>query len=156
MVDSRPAIERRHPPTALMKVVNPVMRRLIASGKAGDTLLLLHFTGRKSGRSFDLPAGYHLIDDRITVFTNSGWRHNFAGGQDIHITLRGIRRPARAALAAEPDEVTTVYQRLITELGPTKAQRRLGIRINVDRAPSYDEIREAVTASGLSMIHVTA
>ncbi|KOX23333.1 MULTISPECIES: nitroreductase/quinone reductase family protein [unclassified Streptomyces] len=138
-----------------MKVVNPVVRRLAARGKAGDTLLILHFTGRKSGRPFDVPAGYHLVDGRVTVFTNSGWRHNFAGGRDIHVTLHGARRPARAVLVAEPDEVTTVYRGLITELGPAKAQRRLGIRINVDRVPSYDEIREAVTASGLSMIHVT-
>ncbi|MEU7377713.1 hypothetical protein [Streptomyces albidoflavus] len=155
MTTQRPAVERTHPPAFLMKAVNPLTRRLIARGKASDALLVLHYTERKSGTAYDVPAGYHLIDGQITVFTNSAWRHNFTGGRDITVTLRGARTPARAELAAETDEVTDVYARLITELGPTTAARRLGIRINVDRAPTRDEIRSAIAASGLSMIRVS-
>lgn len=94
MTTQRPAVERTHPPAFLMKAVNPLTRRLIARGKASDALLVLHYTGRKSGTAYDVPAGYHLIDGQITVFTNSAWRHNFTGGRDITVTLRGERTPA--------------------------------------------------------------
>lgn len=74
---ARPAVERRHPPNLLMKAVNPVTRRLIRHGRAADQLLILHYVGRRSGKHYDVPAGYHLIDGGPTVFTNS------AGGDTI-------------------------------------------------------------------------
>ena len=64
-----------------MRLVNPLMRRLVGRGRAGDQILLLHYVGRRTGRQFDVPAGYQLIDGVISVFTNSGWRHNFANGR---------------------------------------------------------------------------
>jgi len=84
---SRPAVERRHPPDVLMKAVNPLTRRLVSGGRAGDQLLELHFIGRKTGRRYDVPAGYRLLDGVPTVLTNSRWRHNFRGGRDIEVTL---------------------------------------------------------------------
>jgi hypothetical protein len=56
-------------------------------------ILVLHYTGRRSGQRYDVPVGYHLIDGVPTVFTNSGWRHNFADGPTIEVTYRGARRP---------------------------------------------------------------
>jgi hypothetical protein len=68
-----------------------------------------------------------------SVLTNSGWRLNFRGGADIEVTLRGRRRPARAALIEEPDTVARAYMGVINRLGWQAAQRRLGIRVNVGR-----------------------
>ena len=67
------------------------MRRLIASGRFKDQLLILHYVGRRTGRQFDVPAGCHIIDGIPSVLTSSGWRRNFAGGRDIEVTLRGAR-----------------------------------------------------------------
>jgi hypothetical protein len=104
----RPAVERVHPPDALLRMINPLMRRLIARGRFGDQLLLLHYVGRRSGRRFDVPAGYRVIDGVVSVLTNSGWRHNFAGGRDIEVTTNGRRRPGHAVLVDDPQEITDV------------------------------------------------
>jgi hypothetical protein len=98
------AVERCHPPSALMRLINPFMRRLVGGGRLGNQILVLHYVGRRSGRHFDVPAGYHLIGGVVSVFTNSGWRHNFAGGRNIEVTLRGVRQPAQAVLCDDPDE----------------------------------------------------
>jgi hypothetical protein len=71
----KPAVERRHPPNALMRMINPLMRRLGGRGRAGNQILLLHYVGRRSGRHFDVHACCHLIGGVVSVFTNSGWRH---------------------------------------------------------------------------------
>lgn len=147
-------MERRHPPKALMRLIDPLMRRLVGRGRGGDQILLLHYVGRRSGRRFEVPAGYHLIDDVVSVFTNSGWRHNFAGGRDIEVTLRGVRQPAHVVLCDGSDEVADIYERLITELGVDRAAWRLGLRINVDRAPTHDELRDAVQRSGPSIVRI--
>ena len=156
MSEIRPAVERRHPPAALMHLINPVVRRLISSGRgrAGDQLILLHYTGRKSGRRFDIPVGYQLIAGTPTVFTNSRWRHNFSGGRDIEMTLRGRRRAARATLVDDPTIVAQVYYDLISELGVKAAQRRMGIRVNLDRNPTLEELDEAVRRYGLSLVRL--
>jgi hypothetical protein len=137
-----------------MRMVNPMVRRMVARGRLGDQVLLLHYLGRRSGRRFDVPAGYHSIDGLASVFTNSGWRYNFAGGRDIEVTLRGVRQPARAVLCDDSDEVAEVYERLIAELGIDQAARRLGLRFNVDRAPTRDELRDAIQRSGLSIVRI--
>ena len=154
MAREKPPVERRHPPNALMRLINPVVRRLVGRGRAGDQILLLHYVGRRSGRHFDVPAGYHVIDGVVSVFTNSGWRHNFAGGRNIEVTLRGVRQPAHAVLSDDPDEVAEIYGRLIGELGIDRAGRRLGLRFNVDRAPTFDELRDGIRSSGLSIVRV--
>ena len=79
VMTARPAVERVHSPDALLRLINPLMRRLISRGRFGSQLLLLHYVGRRSGRPFDVPAGYRVIDGVVSVLTNSGWRHNFAG-----------------------------------------------------------------------------
>jgi hypothetical protein len=154
VANPRPAVERQHPPDALLRLINPLMRRLITRGRFGDQFVILHYVGRKSGRQFDVPAGYHLIDGVVSVLTSSGWRHNFADGRDIEVTLRGQRPPAQALLIDDSREVAAVYGRLISEFGVKQAHRRLGLRFNVDRAPTESELREAIERSGLSIVRI--
>lgn len=149
------AVERRHPPDALMRLVNPITRRVVARGGAAGQLLMLHYTGRRTNARYDVPVGYHEIDGEILLLTNSGWRYNFAGGADIEVTFRGQRRRARAELIDDVDVVTDLYHRQVQEMGVKASQRRLGIKVNVDRQPTRDEIAGAVTRSGLSIVRLT-
>jgi F420H(2)-dependent quinone reductase len=154
---TRPAVERVTPPLLMVRMVNPVLCRLLASplhGLASRQLLLLHFSGRRTGRRYTVPVGYHDLDGVPSVLTNSGWRVNFRGGADIEVTLRGRRRPARATLVEDPETVATAYQGVIDGLGWQAAQRRLGIRVNVGRAPTRAELTEAVRTSGLSIVRL--
>jgi len=154
MATTRPAIERRHPPTALIRLVNPIAHRLVARGAGTGQLLVLHYAGRRTGRRFDVPVGYHLVGGETLVLTNSGWRHNFRGGRDIEVTFRGRRQRARALLVDNADEVAAVYDRIIRDLGVKQAGRRLGLRINVDRPPTPAELRDAIDRCGLSIVRI--
>lgn len=155
--DRRPAIERRRPPKALVRAVNPLIRRLLSSRfhrPLSRALLVLHLDGRRSGRHYDVVAGHHTVAGRFGVLTSSGWRHNFAGGRDIEVTRRARRRPARANLIDDPATVADLYLSVIDEVGVEQAQRRLGIRFNLDRPPTRDELAEAVTREGLSFVEL--
>ena len=156
MSTPQPAVIRKHPPKVLMKLVNPVVRRQIRRGRGGaaENLLLLHFTGRRSGRSFEVPAAQQHIDGRLYVLTNSGWRTNFRGGADIEVTLQGRRRPMRAVLNENPGSVAALYAQLLAELGRHRANR-LGITVTMDRLPTIEELRDAVTRHRLSVVELT-
>ena len=156
-MEGKPAVERVHPPDWLMRVVNPVMRRVVAKRshtKLGEQLLILEFAGRRSGRQFRIPVGYHLRDGQPILLTNSGWRHNFRGGRDVRLVYRGQRRRARATLVSSPRTVAAYYDQRIRALGVRGAQRRLGIRVHVDRAPTVAELEDLVRRSGLSIVEL--
>ena len=151
---SRHPIERVHPPKLLMKVVNPLMRALAVRGRAVRSfVLILHYAGRRTGHRYDLPVGYRMVDGRILLFTNSEWRHNFRGGREIEVTYQGQRRPAKATLINEPEIVTDVYQRRFAELG-FRAQRDLGVRVSLERAPTRGEWLDFVRREGMSIVEV--
>jgi hypothetical protein len=150
----RPAVERIHPPTWITHLVNPVIRKIVASGtgRVAERLTVLEFTGRRSGKTYAVPVGYRTVDGRGAVFTNSRWRHNFAGGASATLVRCGRRQPVRAELLDDPTAVAAIYDRLLAEIGWRKAARQLAIRINVNRQPTRDELEDAVRRTGLSVI----
>ncbi len=151
----KPPIERTHPPDALVRVINPVMRRVLTSpahGLVSAELMLLRYEGRRSGRRFELPVGRRSYEGLPAVFTNSKWRHNFRGGRDAELVEYGRPRPVRGRLVEDVDTVANAYERVIGELGWKPAQRRLGITINVGRDPTHDELADAIRTSGLSIV----
>lgn len=126
------------------------------ASKVGHGLLLLHVTGRRTGRVYSTPVAYHRLEDgRLLVLTSSRWRVNLRGGPTpVEVTLLGRRVPGTAVLEENPAVVAEVYERLIGEFGVAKAGQRLGIRINVDRVPTHEELVEAAQREHLSVLHL--
>jgi len=116
--------------------------------------MLLHFQGRKSGHAYVVAVGRRTIDGRLGALTNSGWRVNFRGGVPVGVTLNGKLRRGYAELLEDPEEVARIYANLIEEYGREQAGRRLGIRINVDRIPTHEELVDAIERSRLSLITI--
>ncbi len=158
-LSERPAVQRAQPPKAPYAVVNRVMRWMLSAPRRarrmGGSLLLLHLTGRKTGRAIDVPVAYASVGERLLVLTTSGWRVNLRGRPDVEVTLRGRRVGARAELVEDPDAVAQVYGARIADVGHAKAGRRMGIRINVDRMPTHEELVEAARRDRLSVIYLT-
>jgi len=152
---SKPPVERVHPPDWLVHMINPLMRRLVrrGHGRLSDRLAVLEFAGRRTGKRYAVPVGYRAVDGRGAVLTNSRWRHNFAGGAEATLVQGGRSRPVRAELVDDPAAVAALYDRLIGEIG-RKAGRQLGVRINVRRRPTVEELEAAVRRSGLSVVWI--
>lgn len=152
----RPAVERMHPPEVLWKwVVNPLMRTILRAPThrlVDAHLMLLAYDGRRTGTRYQVPVGYHHVDGQPCVLTNSGWRVNFRGGHPVAVRLRGQWRTGTATLREDPHDVAGTYERLIDEVGWQHAGRQLGIRINVERTPTHDELVAAVHRHGLSIL----
>ncbi len=155
-----PAVERTIPPALVTRLGNPVLGWLLSgprrAARLGTNLLLLHVTGRRTGTVYSTPVAYHRQDDgSLLVLTSSGWRVNLRGGPvPVQLTLLGLRVPATAVLEEDPAVVAEVYERLLGDVGVANAGRRLGIRVNVDRAPTRDELVDAVRREHLSVVRL--
>jgi len=155
---SNPAVERVIPPKAIIRIANPLFRWLLRGplrGLVDEHLLLLRFRGRKSGRHYEVVVGRRNIGGRLVVLTTSPWRLNLRGGVvEVEATIEGERRRGRAEIEEDPEEVAHVYANFIGEYGYEQAGRRLGIKINVNRMPTHEELVDAIERSGLSVITI--
>jgi hypothetical protein len=152
------AVKRSVPPPALVKMGNLLVRMLLGSplhGVLDDSFLVLHLTGGKTGRRYDIPVGYVDMEGKLAVVTVAGWRVNLRGGADVEVTLRGHLRPMRALLEEDPASVAVSYQAMINRMGWMKAQRQLGISLPGGRAPTLVELNDAARDYGWSVITLT-
>lgn len=53
------------------------------------TILLITFTGRKSGKTYSTPVSYSQHGDQIYVFTHGNWWKNLRGGAPVTLLIQG-------------------------------------------------------------------
>jgi deazaflavin-dependent oxidoreductase (nitroreductase family) len=92
----------------IMRAVNVPMRAVLGLPFATPlsvNLVLISYTGRKSGKAYRQPVSY--VRDGEALLTPGGgrWTLNLAGGRPVRIRLRGRDRAARAELVTDPAEV---------------------------------------------------
>ena len=151
-------VKRSVPPPTLVKMGNPLVRMFLGSPLhrvIDDSFLVLHLTGRKTGRRYDIPVGYVDMEGRLIVVTVARWRVNLRGGADVEVTLRGRLRPMHALLEEDPASVAVSYQAMIDRIGWKKAQRQLGFSLPGGRAPTVLELKDAAGEYGWSVITLT-
>lgn len=152
------AVKRTVPPRAVIRAVNPAVRMVLHSplhGLLDPSVVVLHVTGRKTGRQYHVPVSYVLIDGRLTVVTVAAWRVNLRGGADVEVTWRGRRRTMHALLEEEPAAVAVACQSVIDQAGWRRAHRQLGIAGPEGRPPTLLELKDAAAAHGWSVVTLT-
>ncbi|MDY6997125.1 MAG: hypothetical protein SW019_11045 [Actinomycetota bacterium] len=157
MTEQPAPIEATHPPEALLKMVNPVLRRALRSplGRGLDAFMLVEFTGRKTGRRFSVPVSAHRLDGDLYAVLEAPWKYNFRGGADAVVYHRGRRRAMRGELVTEPATVVEIVDRLARAYGPERARRYMGMGFRDNRLPTPADWRDAVDRTGLATIRLT-
>ena len=92
----------------IMRAVNVPMRAVLSlpfPTPLSANLMLLSYTGVKSGKAYRQPVSY--ARDGETLLTPGGgrWTLNLKGGRKVMLRLRGRTVPAHADLVSDPAEV---------------------------------------------------
>jgi hypothetical protein len=130
------------PPLALVRVMNPIMRLLLPTpvGRLIRPFALLEFVGRRSGRRYRVPVGWHYLGNDPVVFTPAPWRDNFRGQRNVTIWHLGRRTRSTATLVDDPELVAAALQQLADARG---SLRPVGVRIASGRRVTAADV-EAV------------
>jgi hypothetical protein len=123
------------------KIMVPLLRSRAGAKMHG--LALLAFTGRRTGRRYEVPVAYHEIDGQGLVFTASPWRVNMRDGRDVDVTTEGRTRRMHAALVEDRDQVASVYASVLEREGLSEPTN-IGLKIDVDRMPTHAELVEGI------------
>ncbi|HEY7052692.1 MAG TPA: hypothetical protein VH496_11260 [Mycobacterium sp.] len=154
----QPAITVSPPPEALLRAVNPLLRRLLRTplaGPARNQLMDLSFTGRKSGKHYSIPVSAHRIDDAVYAITSATWKNNFRDGATAEVHLDGTTTAMRGELVTDPATVADLAHRCAAGYGVRRAQRMMGLKFRDNRIPTLDEFREAVQREKIAAVRLT-
>ena len=154
-------IASRAPDLRMMRFFNPIISALLRSafhGLVSRRILLLTYTGRKSGRGYTLPVGYIRDGDALLVVSQHSelkqWWRNLRHGAPVTLLLGGQRVIARAEVIENPTTAAGEVQRLIARLGANEASRQLCMDLDVVPPPTLEQLAQALHA--VVMVRLTA
>lgn len=120
MTATREAMRRR---ARIMRAVNVPMRVIVGlpiPTPLSGNLMLVRYTGRKSGKNYRQPVSYVRDGEMLLTPGGGRWALNFTGGGPATLRLRGRDTPATAELVSEPAEVERLLG-VITSKNPRAA-----------------------------------
>ena len=111
------------PPALLVRLMNPVMRILLRTplGRLVRPFALVEFAGRRTGRHYRVPVGWHEIDGEPIVCTPAPWRVNFRGGIPVTVWHQGRSHRLTGTLDDDPERVAALLRSLARHRGSLRA-----------------------------------
>ena len=135
------------PSRRVLRTINPFVSMILRSPLhrlLSSHVLLLTFTGRKTGKRFTIPVGYTRKGDTFTLFSSKSWYKNLRGGGHVAVHLQGRRRTGRVEVIEDRAAVLDAAERLVAEYGLKEAGRRIGLALDTGPPPSPDELAAAM------------
>lgn len=158
MTEQSNSITISHPPEALLRIVNPIMKMLLHTpfaGGARNQLMVVNFTGRKSGKHYSIPLSAHVIDGILYAMTGATWKANFRDGATAHVLHDGKTTTMRGELLTDKAHVADLYARCAESYGPKRAERAMGLGFRDHQMPTHDQFAQAVDQLKLRAIRFT-
>lgn len=158
MTEQSYAVDVGHPPSALLKAVNPVLGFLLKTPLGGSLrkqFMVLNFFGRKSGKQFTLPVSAHLINGDLYALASAAWKFNFRGGAPAQVVYNGKTTAMRGELVEDRTVIRDLYLRAAQSYGVKRAQRQMGLKFRDNRVPTAEEFAEAIERIKLAAIKFT-
>ncbi len=125
---------RRRPPAWLNKIMTFILRspfhRLVS-----NSLMLISFTGRKSGKQITTPVSRIDDENGYKFFVASPWWRNLRGGTAVELLVAGRRVAATAQPEEDPAVVLTEARAFLTANG-AKQGFRIGLPLTDGQIPS--------------------
>jgi len=132
-----------------------LLLRTPLAGPARKQLMVLSFTGRKTGRPYSIPLSAHNIDNDLYALTGAPWKQNFRDGADAKVVYDGKTTAMRGELIRDRVVVSDLYARCAESYGVQRAQRMMGLKFRDRRVPTREEFAEAVDRLHLAAVRLT-
>ena len=131
----------------LYRVLNPMVRALLRSplhSLISHNTMLIHYRGRRSGRSFVLPVSYAREGDELIAFAGreSKWWRNLKDGPVVELRVAGRTLRARASVETEArDDPGRPHN--LPDSCPRDAMPA-GVKLEADGTPNQADVEAAI------------
>src|SRR5260370_42312758 len=106
MNETQTSVRHRRPPRPVRILANTIATTILRSpwhGMRSDRLLLLTFTGRKSGKKFTTPLRYAQEGETLVLKVLYPWWKNLVVEDTVNVLLRGEVRTGTAVVLPKQD-----------------------------------------------------
>lgn len=134
------------------RIVRGLLRTPGLSSLAGERLVTVYVTGRKSGRRYSVPVAYTKYEGDLLIGTPFGWGRNLRTGEPVSIRLRGRRRQADVRAFTDEEGVTGLYAVMCRDNRTFANFAKVGF--DADGNPNPDDLRR-VWAAGARAFRLT-
>ncbi len=145
--------------TSLDKLYNPFVKWLLRSplhGVVSKGVMLVTFTGRKSGKQYSTPVNYVREGNLLwTVsFRHRSWWRNLRGGASVMVRLAGQDLKGIGKVIVDRDAVAASLMAYLSRV-PQYA-RYLGVTLNAEGDPNAADIAHAAESRVIVQIQLAA
>lgn len=136
--------QRQRPPKAAYAIINPTLKAVLRTPLhrlISKRLLILTFTGRKSGKRYEIPVGYVQDGDTLLITTESPWWKNLRGGKSVLVRLQGQNRAGVTNVINDVEGLYNGYKTMLA--GGPELGEIVGIGLDPDGKPNREDVRRA-------------
>ena len=126
-------------------IVTSAMKFVLRSpvhGMVSKTVLLITFTGRKSGKTYTTPVDYSQDGDQVNIFTHADWWKNLRGGAPVKLRIQGREIQGLAEPVAEDKGAVAAGLSQHLRKVPSDA-RYYGVTFDEQGNPRAEEVEKA-------------
>ena len=134
--------------------VNRTMKFVLRSpvhGIVSKTVLLITFTGRKSGKTYTTPVSYSQNGDQVYIFSHADWWKNLRSGAPVSLRIQGRELQGLAEAVAEDKSAVATGLAAHLRKVPSDA-RYYDVTFDDHRNPRAEEVEKA--AQSVVMIRI--
>jgi hypothetical protein len=137
--------------SAANTVIRPLLRSPLHTVLSGR-LMLLEYTGAKTGTRYSFPVGYFPWDDGdVLVFSSANWPRTLDRARDVRVLIKGRWFTAAPTVIGPAERRADLLAEFAKRYG-AKAAGRAMRNVPNDREPTRDELLDA--ANGTSLVHL--
>jgi hypothetical protein len=133
----------------LFRLLNPVMIAILRSplhSMLSNRIMVISFTGRKTGRTFTIPVSYCREDGTVICFTHAQWWRNLAGGRKVQLLIRKKEYTGKAISICDDQEKKKIgLTKLLTSV--PKDAVFYGVAVDQDGTFNQDDLARAAAES---------
>ncbi len=137
-------------------IVNRTMKFVLRSplhGIVDKQILLITFTGRKSGKTYTTPVSYSQSGDQVVIFTHANWWKNLRTDAPVSLRIRGRDWQGLAEPIAEDKQ--TVAAGLAEHLRKVRGDAKYyGVTYDADGNPRSEEVEKAAQSAVMVRIRL--
>jgi deazaflavin-dependent oxidoreductase (nitroreductase family) len=137
--------------------LNRMMKFILRSplhGMVSNSVLLITFTGRKSGNSYTTPVDYSQHDNQVYVFSHANWWKNLTGGAPVTLRLRGKDVQGMAEPVAEDKQAVAAGLDAHLRKLPSDG-KYYHVTFDEQGNPRPNEVEKAAQAAVMVRIHLS-